>query len=123
MGLKAENLFQVLSDPSRVGNVDESGFVWNPTGNANVLVMRGTSVKVKPFGQDKNSTSVSFTAMADGTYLRPLIMYPYKKSIPEDILKSIDHEYFDFIGGTGYSRQDIFKYYIENVSMKVHLDF
>lgn len=101
--------------PQRLANMDESGFQWNPNGNFSVVVSSTEKGRVRHFGKIKTSTSVSFTVCADGTILKPLLMLPYKKSVPQRIINSIDLDYFDFIGGTGYSQHSTFLHYIKYV--------
>nr|CAI5848767.1 unnamed protein product [Callosobruchus analis] len=79
---------EILNDPSRVFNADESGFqlcaktkkVLAPQGAKNIYEV--------DVGQVKASITVLFTFAAAGNITPPMIVYPYKR-LPSDIVNSI----------------------------------
>lgn len=105
-----------LADPDRNYNDDESSMSHNPEDSTKYLTFDHQPAKVKMFGKEKVNTSINLTTCANGTFTRTLLLLPYEKSIPEAIRDSIDLEFFDFIGGTGYECHDSYEYYLEHVS-------
>nr|CAI5854571.1 unnamed protein product [Callosobruchus analis] len=79
---------EILNDPSRVFNADESGFQLCPK-TKKVLAPRGAkNIYEVDVGQAKASITVLFTFAAAGNITPPMIVYPYKR-LPSDIVNSI----------------------------------
>lgn len=113
---------EALKDPARNFNDDESGFANNPLDQTQFVTFDNEVVKLKMFGAEKVNNSINLTTCADGTVLKTLLLLPYEKNIPPLVRESIDLEYFDFFGGSGYETHESFLYYLEFVST-AHFSF
>lgn len=114
--MRKELVFNILLyHPERIANMDETGIEWNPTANCLVLSPANSNARIKQFGATKTITSMAFTITASGEILKPLLLLPFKKSAPDHVLKNMDHNYFEFACGTGYSKHESFLYYIKYV--------
>lgn len=110
-------MLEALNDPSRVANCDESGIEHNPSPRTKTVTLTNSQKsRSNTFGKEKQSTTIMLTLVADGSVLKTLIYYPYKKNIPQDIRDKVDKDLFNVVGGTGYSRQETFAYFLEYVS-------
>nr|CAI5848770.1 unnamed protein product [Callosobruchus analis] len=106
---------EILNDPSRVFNADESGFqlcaktkkVLAPQGAKNIYEV--------DVGQVKASITVLFTFAAAGNITPPMIVYPYKR-LPSDIVNSIpDPSWGVAHSDSGWMNSEIFYEYMANV--------
>ncbi|KAJ4451842.1 hypothetical protein ANN_03320, partial [Periplaneta americana] len=89
--LKANNLFQVLTDPSRVFNCDETAFFLNPKGNK-VLARKGNKTIYQQVNSDeKECLTVLITGSANGSVVTPLVVYKYERLPPEITLNFPSH--------------------------------
>lgn len=90
--LVTENAEDILEDPSRILNSDESGFATNPkTG----LVLGPTGMKnfyeIKS-GSEKECITALFTISANGDIYPPMVVYPYER-IPAEIVRNTNPEW------------------------------
>lgn len=86
--LKDKGYFEILSDPSRVFNGDETCFQLCPKADK-VLACRGAqNVYEVDRGVAKQNLTVMFSFSADGKVTPPLIIYPYKR-LPAEIYQGI----------------------------------
>ncbi|KAK9718003.1 hypothetical protein QE152_g23443 [Popillia japonica] len=74
--LASENAEDILEDPTRIFNSDESGFATNPKSGL-VLGLRGMKnfYEIKS-GSEKECITALFTISADGQIHPPMIVYP-----------------------------------------------
>lgn len=85
--LVSENAEDILDDPTRILNSDESGFATNPKTGL-VLGPRGMKNFYEIFsGSDKECITALFTISADGEIYPPMIVYPYER-IPTEIVRN-----------------------------------
>ncbi|XP_062541699.1 uncharacterized protein LOC134209705 [Armigeres subalbatus] len=85
--LVENNIADILNDPSRILNGDETGFCMNVPPKK-VLATKG--VKNVPFVENQNgkqNVTVLFTFSADGTIIPPDVILPYKR-LSRDIVQS-----------------------------------
>ncbi|KAF9420546.1 hypothetical protein HW555_003296 [Spodoptera exigua] len=112
--LKENDLFNILSDPSRVYNGDETNFILCPK-NTKVIALRGTkNVYEVDHAQSKSCVTVMFTFSADGETTPPMIIYPLKRMRPE-IQKSVPSEWGIGLSDNGWMKAELFIQYIQNV--------
>lgn len=138
--LKINGYDDIIKNPSRVGNCDESMFEFNPKpgkvlveresknsylaqngGNkVGCTVLHTVSVSCHYFMQNNTNFSyVLLQILADGTYLDPFLIYPYKR-IPENVktkIESLSHTDYNY-NASGWMTEVNFRYYIENVFVK-----
>lgn len=87
--LTENGLLDVISDPSRVFNGDETGFQICPS-TGRVFAQKGAkNVYTIDKGSPKESITVMFTFSACGAIYCPMIIYPYKR-IPEKYSASVN---------------------------------
>lgn len=112
--LKENDLFHILSDPSRVYNGDETNFILCPK-NTKVIALKGTkNVYEIDHAQSKSCVTVMFTFSADGVITPPMIIYPLKRMRPE-IQKSVPSEWGIGLSDSGWMKAELFIQYIQNV--------
>lgn len=73
----AKGYGEILLDPSRLFNADESGFEYNPK-QASVIASKQGAVHTIHYGAAKVSQTVLITCCADGTFMKPFILYKNK---------------------------------------------
>lgn len=89
--LKSKNYFEILSDPNRVFNGDETCFQLCPNAGK-VLAPKGTkNVYEVEQGPSKTNITVMFTFSAAGGITPPMIIYAYKR-LPPKIATSVPQE-------------------------------
>lgn len=103
----------VLEDPTRIFNADESGFSLYPK-TGKVLGPKGFKnlLEVKR-GNEKENLTVLITFSADGKLCPPCIVYPYVKP-PRAIAESMPHDWFLGKSDSGWMRSDVFYEYVAN---------
>lgn len=104
----------VITDPVRVFNGDESGFQICPS-TGKVFAEKGSkNVYTVDKGDSKENITVMFTFSANGDTCVPMVIYPYQR-IPEKISKSINPEWGVGRSDNGWMTSDTFYEYIANV--------
>nr|CAI5866984.1 unnamed protein product [Callosobruchus analis] len=118
--IREEGYMEILNDPSRVFNADESGFQLCPK-TKKVLAPRGAkNIYEVDVGQAKASITVLFTFAAAGNITPTMIVYPYKR-LPSDIVNSIpDPSWGVAHSDLGWMKSEIFYEYMANV-LRSHL--
>lgn len=112
--LKEEQLFEILDDPSRIFNGDETGFQLCPK-QGKVLAQKGApDVYEVDMAPAKSSITVMFTFSASGTITPPMVIYPLKRMRAE-IRESVPSHWGLSISETGWMTKEIFYQYITNV--------
>lgn len=72
------NARDILEEPSRILNADESGFSLCPK-TGKVLGLRGQDLNIVKQGNSKDNLTVLITFTADGRLCPPLVIFPYVK--------------------------------------------
>ncbi|XP_068085538.1 uncharacterized protein [Anabrus simplex] len=124
--LKSENLFDILQDPSRVFNGDETNFQLCPK-NQKVIAPRGSkNVYEVSMGNEKETLRVMFTFGADGSVCPPMIVYNYKR-LPNEIVQSVPDSWGIGCSDSGWMRSEVFFEFVANVLhphlVKTHVKF
>lgn len=90
--LISENAVNILEDPSRILNSDESGFATNPKTGL-VLGPKGMKnfYEIKS-GSEKENITVLFTISANGEIYPPMVVYPYER-IPAEIVRGTNPDW------------------------------
>lgn len=82
-GLRADGVFEILNDPSRVLNCDESFVQFDPP-SRKVIDKRGSKNVFEVQNNAKEGVTVLLTVRADGQKCKPLVVMPYIR-IPSHI--------------------------------------
>ncbi|XP_031358776.1 uncharacterized protein LOC116182378 [Photinus pyralis] len=108
-----ENAEDIVSDPTRILNSDESGFATNPKTGL-VLGPRGMKnfYEVKS-GSEKECITSLFTISADGEIYPPMIVYPYER-IPAEIVRNTNPEWVIGRSKKGWMTSETFFSYVAN---------
>lgn len=111
--LAEEGLFDILEDPTRVFNTDESAFMLCPK-SEKVLGIRGQRNVYEVSGaNDKESLTVLITANASGVVGPTLIVFPYVR-LPAEIAKTVPAEWAIGKSEKGWMNAENFYEYITN---------
>lgn len=110
--LTEEGLCDILNDPTRIFNGDETGFTLCPK-TKNVLAPKGAKdVYEVSVGNSKENLTVMFTFSAAGVMCPPMIIYNYKR-IPQDIVNSVPPNW-----GIGHSESGWIKIFLHFLAHK-----
>lgn len=112
--LQNENIFDMIEDPSRVFNADEtgirtcmkSGLVLAPKGYKNLYEVSS--------GSEKESITVLCNYSAAGIVAPPMVMFPYKR-IPKELALSVPEGWAIGRSDSGWMTAATFYEYIANV--------
>lgn len=112
--LSDNNLLNILNDPRRVFNGDESGFQLCPK-TGKVLAAKGTkNVYHVETSNAKESITVMFTFSAAGYACPPMVVYNYQR-IPQKIVDGVPKEWGIGRSDNGWMTSELFFEYIANV--------
>ncbi|XP_072380801.1 uncharacterized protein [Diabrotica undecimpunctata] len=111
--LKEKQLFEILEDPSRIYNGDETCF-WLCPKNKKVLAPRGVKNVYEIQHHSKNNIIVMFTFSACGVVTPPMIIYAYKR-LPAEIVKSVPDTWGIGCSDNGWMKNQLFYEYIGNI--------
>ncbi|KAJ8946287.1 hypothetical protein NQ314_008912 [Rhamnusium bicolor] len=89
--LKDNKYLDIVSDPSRVFNTDETAFFLNPKGGK-VLARRGEKAVYSRSGDEKECLTTLITGNAAGDLTPPMIVFSYER-IPSYISNSVPREW------------------------------
>ncbi|XP_060855289.1 uncharacterized protein LOC132932965 [Metopolophium dirhodum] len=108
------NLMDILENPSRIFNTDESGFMLCPKGEK-VLCMRGEKNVYEVCGNnDKQQITVLVNISADGV-VAPTMLVFYGKQMPKGIAKTILSDWFMAVSAKGWITGETFFENVANV--------
>lgn len=109
-----KNYGDIVKDPSRVYNGDESGFLICPKGGT-VLAPKGArNVYETDKGKAKESITVMFTFSASGLIINPMIVYQYKR-IPKDVFDLVPDGICYTKTDSGWMTSEAFLFYVKEV--------
>lgn len=112
--LNSKDFFEILQDPTRILNGDETGFQLCPK-QKTVLAPKGCkNVYQIDSGQAKSSLTVMFTFSASGVTTPPMIIYPLKR-MSSKIQKTVPNEYGIGLSDNGWMKAELFFEYISNI--------
>ncbi|KAJ8967933.1 hypothetical protein NQ314_002574 [Rhamnusium bicolor] len=113
--LEREGLKHILNDSSRIFNGDETNFLLCPK-NKKVIACRGTkNVYEVDQGVAKASLTVMFTFSATGNLSPPMIIYPYKRKPPKEVLETVPEKWGIGYSDNGWMKASLFYEYVANV--------
>lgn len=103
----------VMTDPTRILNGDETGFALCPK-SGKILAPKGWKniYEVKKSGE-KETLTVLMVFSANGGIIPPMIVYPYIRP-PKVVIQNMPKKWFLGRSETGWMRSDIFCEYIAN---------
>lgn len=111
--LKDKDLIDILADPSRTYNGDETCF-WLCPNNKKVLAPKGAKNVYEIQHHPKNNITVMFTFSAHGDVTPPMIIYAYKR-LPSEIVKSVPDSWGIGCSDNGWMKNQLFYVYIGNI--------
>lgn len=112
--LRANGLEDVLTDPRRILNGDETGFPFDPVTKA-VLASKGNrNVYLVQQADPKKNVTVLFTFDADGYMFPPDTILPYKR-LPKQLIMNFDSDWGIGKSDKGWMDSENFVAYIQNV--------
>jgi hypothetical protein len=109
-----------MVDPKSMAGADETSMQCNPKLNKAVGDCL-FGAEVQHYGDPKKAFTVMFTSLADGTYIKPAILYPYMRGIPPNVLSNIDIDFFAFSGGGNWMTGELFIWWLKDVSLQSFL--
>lgn len=119
--LKTEGHDQILNDPKRVFNADESAFFLNPKGSK-VLAPKGDKCIYQQVNSDeKECLTVLITGNAAGDVVSPMVIFKYER-IPKDICLSVPTTWGLGRSENGWMTGETFYEFVANVFNKWLLD-
>jgi len=108
------NLMDILENPSRIFNTDESGFMLCPKGEK-VLSMRGEKNVYEVCGNnDKQQITVLVNISADGVVAPTMLVFSGKR-MPKGIAKTIPSDWSMAVSDKGWITGETFFEYVANV--------
>lgn len=114
--LISENLMDVVHDPSRIFNLDESAFYLAPKSDK-VIVMKGVKTVHSRTADEKECITTLITGSADGKIVYPMILHKQKR-IPFNIIKSTPSDWGLGRTDSGWMTGESFYEFIANVFFK-----
>ncbi|XP_072945089.1 uncharacterized protein, partial [Epargyreus clarus] len=112
--LKENDLFNILSDSSRVFNGDETNFLLCPKTGI-VLAPKGEkNVYEIDNALAKTSLTVMFTFSANGDLTPPMVIFPNKR-LSADITSKVPSDWGIGLSDNGWMKAEVFHDYIESV--------
>ncbi|KAJ8956456.1 hypothetical protein NQ318_010770 [Aromia moschata] len=111
--LETNNIADVMSDPSRVFNGDESGFSLCPK-SGKVLAPKGwKNLYTIKLGQEKDNITVLVTFSANGKIAPPLVAFPYIRP-PRALVENMPDHWVLGKSDSGWMTGTVFFEYIAN---------
>lgn len=111
--LAERNALDILDDPSRILNADETGVSLSPK-TGKVLAPKGyKNVYVVKKGNEKDNITVLIVMTASGQIAPPLVVYPYKRP-PKAVADNMPPDWVLGKSETGWMRADTFFEYMSN---------
>lgn len=111
--LRDKNYMDILSDPTRVFNGDETCFYLCPQ-NKKVLAPKGAKNVYEIQHHPKVNLPVMFTICANGDSVPPMIIYPYQR-MPAVIIESVPDSWGTATSDNGWMTNKVFYEYVGNV--------
>lgn len=112
--LVSKGFDNILNDPSRIFNSDETGFNLCPK-NSTVLAPRGSkNVYEVEHASPKQNITVLFTFSADGKVTPPMIIFPGKR-LRTELYESVPETWGIGQSDTGWMKAELFNDYIVKV--------
>lgn len=111
--LKTENAEEILQDPTRIYNGDETSLALCPK-TGKIIAPRGhKNVYQIVSGKEKEALTVLLVVSASGAIAHPCVVFPYLRP-PKDIRESMDPSWCLGLSETGWMRSEVFYEYVAN---------
>ncbi|KAJ8966802.1 hypothetical protein NQ314_003298 [Rhamnusium bicolor] len=110
--LTESKALDILDNPSRMLNEDETGFRLCPK-TGRVLGLKGHNLYVVKTGNGKENLTVLSTFTADGRLCPPVVIFPYVKP-PRTIVDSVPSHWILGKSDTGWMRSEVFYEFVAN---------
>ncbi|KAL4153346.1 hypothetical protein QTP88_001179 [Uroleucon formosanum] len=109
-----EKLDDILQDPTRLFNGDETGFSLCPK-TKSILAPKGAKdIYEVAVGNAKENLTVMFTFNAAGDMCHPMVIYNYQR-IPQDIVNSVPPNWGIGHSESGWMKSEVFYEFITNI--------
>ncbi|KAL4153947.1 hypothetical protein QTP88_001780 [Uroleucon formosanum] len=109
-----EKLDDILQDPTRLFNGDETGFSLCPK-TKSILAPKGAKdIYEVAVGNAKENLTVMFTFNAAGDMCHPMVIYNYQR-IPQDIVNSVPPNWGIGHSESGWMKSEVFYEFIANI--------
>lgn len=113
------DMFKMKFDPSRIYNMDETGFPKVPTRTDKIITTKGTRRVVQVATAERGtSVSMALTVNAAGNSTPPMFLFPYKK-MQSCFMDNATPGSIGFANG-GWMMQEIFVKYMEHFIQHSH---
>lgn len=113
--IESEGHHQILQDPSRIFNMDETAVSTVPTKEVVLAGVGSRYVHARVGNSDKESYTALFGASASGVLVPPLMIFPYKQRIPRDIFQMLPEGWAAGRTQSGWMNRDTFYEYLRDV--------
>ena len=112
--LQKENVLDILTEPARMYNLDETGVQLCPTTGKLLGAKKEKNVYYISPGKEKESITVLCTYSADGKGIAPMIVYPYKRFPPKDVALSVPDGFITGHSASGWMTTETYNSFMEN---------
>lgn len=112
--MKAHNYDEILNDPRRVFNGDETAFFLSPKGNKVLAAKGDKNVYLQVNPDEKECLTVLITANAEGFVAPPLVVFKYER-IPQYLAESVPKGWGIGKSETGWMNSALFYEFITNI--------
>lgn len=113
--LKDTNVLEIMADPTRVFNMDESSIALVPTRQKVIAPKGSKNVQSLSLNSEKENYTVLISASAAGKLAPPLVLFPYKSRIPTSVIRSIPKGWGVGRTDSGWMNSKAFHDFIVNV--------
>lgn len=111
--LAVNEMTDILSDPRRIFNADETSFSMCPK-TGRVIAPKGwKNIYQIQNGSEKETITALMTFSAAGEIVTPMVVFPYVR-VPADVVNSVPHDWFLGRSDTGWMVSETFYEYIAN---------
>lgn len=112
--LTKTNNLDILEDPNRIYNGDETSFQICPKSGKVIGPKGWKNIYDVKRGSEKETITVMIVISAAGEHVSPMVVFPYVKKPPKDVALSVPPTIILGISESGWMRGDLFYEYIAN---------
>jgi hypothetical protein len=112
--LEKKNHLDILADPTRVWNGDETNVRSHPKEKGVMAICGSRNVYEVEHASEKDNTTIMFSFAACGLIVNPMVVFPYINQIPIDIARTIPLQWGIGKSPSGWMTGDLFHSYLEN---------
>ena len=111
--LNKNDLVDVLDDPTRIFNGDETAFSLCPNTGKVLGPKNWKNIYEVKMGNEKKTITTLLFFSANGEVVTPMVVYPYIR-LPREIVASVPESWAIGISESGWMKSDVFYEYIAN---------